>query len=224
MKHSARGLLSILILVCIPTTPAYAQLCTGAPSFTHVTWQTSIGLEFVGGGLRGTTSLLGGRDALFAGGLANAGHSDGSTFASYTFGGMVGSDLVIHKGRRVHFCPIFKGLYTFGPDQGGTVGPLIDVSTFSWGAGGSLSFIARESVTRQIVPTLSLGFAHDRRRASILDQRIAEETENFLTAAFGLGLVFDDQMALTPQITMAFKDRKRVVAFLFLTTLGFDIK
>jgi hypothetical protein len=224
MNRSVQRFVWISILMCIAAAPTSAQVCAGAPSFRHVTWQTSAGLEFIGGGQRAGTSFVTGRDGLFGGALASTGHSDGRTSASWIVGGLVGSDRVIHRGRKVHLCPTFKLLYTIGPHQTGAFGPPIELNTLSMAAAATVGFVAHETVTRQIVPTFSLGFARDRTRANRDDQRLAETTDSFPTTAVGLGFVFDDQHAIAPQVTMAFKDPTRVTGFLVLVTLGFGIR
>ena len=111
-------------------------------------------------------------------------------------GGLVGS---FHTTGRVHLCPFADVSYVNGP----TIG---SIQTMSFGTtlGGQIGIVAFEKTGLQIVPTVgaAVQFIHLTATPAAGDSIVADDHSGL--AMIGLGLIINEQLAITPTIAVPF--------------------
>jgi hypothetical protein len=145
---------------------------------------TSEGQAFVGGFGFGAHSPRGPRGFVSVG----AANVDGADSAPVLIGGAFAYELE-GGDSRFFVCPGAGVSYSSGPDLEG-----LDVSVFEFGGGGQVGVVATRS-TVNVVPTFGIRML--RARASALSVSVFE---SYGLANLGVGLIFNNSMALTPTL------------------------
>lgn len=235
---SSRFLLPSLMLAA-GVSGADAQACVGMPSFVHYRWQTHAGLELGdgGGGAANNISVAvgTGHGVLFGFGRTRIHFGDAPFNRAYGVGGDVGADLGVAREGRVRMCPIFNAERVFGPDAdnatiaitnrqpGQPRARVADVESDSIIiAGGALfAYIWKDNGLKRFSPTLGLLAVHD--TTSVTLDRVADPdvVDTFFELRTGLGVVLNDQMALTPTVIIPIGSDSRGVTLQILAALSF---
>ena len=185
-------------LILFVTSPAYAQLCIGSPSFRSGPYQVGVSAAFTEGvrGVEGT--FAGGGESLFAGAgvsVLNFNEVDVRTAGITAY---VGAEVATDSRSRVLLCPIAQLGFVAGPD----IGP-IDVSSTTLRGGGSIGVIASDSGDAMIVPFFGLAALYQRVTTEIgSDEDSFSDTGGI--ADLGVGFIFNDTVGITPFLSIPF--------------------
>ena len=242
-RHAARPVLSPRILLslfffAIGSVPATAQVCAGAPSFANFRWHSNVGLELGDGGkgsARNVFAALGtGRGTIFGFGRVSMEFGDDDLPGrGYGVGGIVGADFGIGNDSRLHVCPVFGAEHVFGPNGEFTrltpIRPgVMDVETgevesdSTLVSGGVLvGYVWSDNRLRRLIPTLGVVVVEESISASFKGVADPDISDSYVELRTGLGLVLNDQMALTPIVVVPIGTDLRGVALRIAATLGF---
>ena len=236
---SIRVILSVFFLAFGPV-PAAAQVCAGTPSFATYRWQTNVGLELTDGGGGSASNVFGalgaGHGALFAFGRVSMqfGHDD-VPGRGYGVGASGGADFGVAKEGRLHVCPVFSAERVFGPDaddavRPGTVengvvippraGPLESDSTIISG-GALLGYVWKDDGLKRFIPTLGLLVINQSTSFTLAGIADPEVSDTFFELRIGMGLVLNDQMALTPAVAIPMGTDLRGTTLQIVASLAF---
>jgi hypothetical protein len=213
MKLATLCVVSILAMANL----AEAQICTGAPTFRDGPFQVGLIAAFTEGaqGVGGTFAA--GGESLFAGaGVSVTGFDDLGSNAT-AVDAFAGAEFVADSQNRVFLCPVVQVGFHSGPDVGD-----IDVSGFDLRGGGSVGVIAAESndIDLQVVPFFGLAAAYQRVTVDFGDDEITTSDSGGI-ATLGLGLIFNRNVGITPQVSIPFAVGDSDVVFAIRLTFNF---
>lgn len=186
-----------IVLVCVAASPAFAQICAGAPSFNGAPLQVSGNMGMSKHAQMAGAAFGGGTDTgfatLFLGGLKLDGVNDTGVRAGAT----MGADPAVDRGGRVRLCPLGSIAYVSGPALRG-----LNTATLDFQVGGRLGVIAADTAAVQVIPTFGLAYAYTRfwlRMPAPIDDVAA--FDNYAIASVGTGFVFNRRIAITPLVS-----------------------
>jgi hypothetical protein len=197
MRTSCVGA-AILSVLLLATTPAEAQLCTGSPSYASQPYQAAITASFTEGAHAVGGEFGAGSDAFFATVGVTVVNFRSQDVLATRISLSAGADLATSQTGNVFVCPLASVGFGVGPD----IGP-VDVSTITFGAGGSLGVIASQTDMLMIIPTFGLGAIYNRVTADLGDNDVTN-TDTSGRARVGVGFVFNQNMGITPAIEIPF--------------------
>ena len=202
------------------TSSAYAQTCLGNMTFESQPLRVGANVAFssdthtFGGGV--TRGL---NNNLFAlGGLQYQGISDfGEGGNIIGFVGAVGKEFPLGADQKFFLCPTGSFFFLSGPEV------FVDnkASTVMFNFGGNVGFEAATSGTTRIVPTF--GFHFNIARQSFSSEGFGDftDSETFATLNAGVGLIFNDRMALVPSLVIPFvEDTELTFNVIFTIKVG----
>lgn len=186
------------LLIAFLTSPAYAQLCRGGPSFAGFPYQVGAMASATDGAQAYGGDFSVGGQYLFAGAGFSARHVDEADASSAEVSSRAGLEFRVSQTRRIYFCPAAFVAFGTGPDLGD-----VDVSTFAVGGGGRVGVVVRDTDAFQLVPTFGVDAVRER-RALELGGVEQENTDGYGVAALGVGLIFNRRFGITPEVGVPF--------------------
>lgn len=188
------GVIALLLLA----TPAYAQLCLGAPTFRTAPLQVGLGVGFTDGLRVVEGTFAGGGETLFGGvgvSVLNFTEVDARTAGVSLFGG---AEVATDARARVLLCPIGRLGFVAGPD----LGP-VDLSTTTLQGGANLGVIAVENGDAMVVPFFGLSAVYQRVKTEVGD---ADDSfsDTGGVAEVGVGLIVNGTVGITPSLSIPF--------------------
>jgi hypothetical protein len=185
-------------LLLVGASPAFAQRCVGAGSLNHAPVQFGAGVAFAGSTERDLgAAVVAGHDAFFVHGNLSYAELPALNIGGTSFGGGIGGQMALDP--HVALCVITRLQYT----------PAIDVaalhsSEFDTVSLAQMGITVVETKGVAIVPTVGGGieFARATLDAGRLGSVVV--TDHFGIARFGVGVIVNDQFAITPALTVPF--------------------
>ena len=230
--------ISILLLTCV-TPGAMAQTCAGGPSFVNYRWQANAGLELGdggGGSAENISAAFGtGYGVLFGFARVRMHFGDERLRRAYGVGGNVGADLGIAKEGRIRLCPIFSAEHVFGPNsdnfarpgtvENGVVIPprigRLESDSTSISGGALLGYVWKDDGLKRFIPTLGLLVINESTSLTLASIPDPDISETFFELRIGMGLVLNDQMALTPTVAIPMGTDLHGTTLQIVATLAF---
>lgn len=214
-----RVLMLVAMSFCL-AGPAFAQTCFGGLEFSDPSLHVGGGLAFTSDSRAFSGGVAKGNDSLFFHGAATLASFSGLDGTTKAIEGQVGTERVMGASKKLHVCPQVSVLKTWGPEPG----PDFKYSELLLSFGGNVGFEAAQSGTTRIVPTFGFAFNHLRSSLSTTDDAFGEGGsfgDSFATLQLGVGLLFNDKMALTPTIfiPVGSDDAQTAFSVIFATTL-----
>lgn len=190
-----RCLVVSLVLLAIVRSPAVAQTCMGMASFSSGPVQVSGNAAFASGANRfGAGLAYGARGGIFAGADVGTTSYDGLD-ASLDFGATLGYQMQVGKAQ---VCPIANASYDNGPDSDAD-----GVNSSVKSAGFGLSVGTPLGTNRmQIVPSAGVGLVYSKAKVEISGLGSGEGSDTYGLAQLGLGLVFNQNIAVRPSVSI----------------------
>ncbi len=207
-----RLVLPLIVLVAL-AAPAvlHAQTCTGGVPYGPDTsgFRAGANLGF-GSDVTGIVAQVGGGSQSAFGNLT-VGRViyDSLDFSTTAFGGNVGGQVAADAARRIVICPIFSVLREFAHDIEGTG---IDAASNDVRGTIAVGIIAAETPTFQAIPAFGVSVG---RVMLTLDDGFDEfdESDTIGLAQFGIGLVLNRTIAITPAVSIAFTGGETSTSF-----------
>ena len=188
----------VVIAMLLLATPAYAQLCLGAPTFRTAPLQVGLGVGFTDGVRAVEGTFAGGGEMLFGGAgvsVVNFTDVDVRTAGVSLF---AGAEVATDAQRRVLLCPVVRFGFIAGPDIGS-----VDLSTTTIQGGANLGVIAAESGDWMVVPFFGLSALYQRVKAEVGDgDESFSDTGG--VADLGVGLIVNRTVGITPSLAIPF--------------------
>lgn len=187
--------LTALLLVA---SPAYAQLCLGAPTFRTAPYQVGIAASFTDGarGVEGT--FAGGGETVFAGAgvsVVNFTDIDVRAAGASLF---AGAEVATDSRNRVLLCPVVQLGFLSGPD----LGP-VDISSVTLQGGASVGVIAVETGDAMVVPFFGIAALYQRLNAEVGDNE-SSTSDTGGVANLGVGFIVNRTVGITPSLAIPF--------------------
>jgi hypothetical protein len=211
MPH--RFALPLVALVVLLVTPSIvnAQTCTGGVPFGPDTsgFRAGASLGF-GSDVTGIAAQIGGGNRS-AFGNVSVGRViyDALDFSTTAFGGNIGGQVAADAARRIVICPIFSVLREFANDIEGSG---IDAASNDFRGTVAVGIIAAETPTFQAIPVFAVSIG---RVMVTFDDGLDELTESDTIglAQFGIGLILNRTVAITPAVSIAFTGGDTATSF-----------
>jgi hypothetical protein len=187
-----------LIALLLIASPAYAQLCLGAPTFRTAPYQVGIAASFTDGarGVEGT--FAGGGETLFAGaGVSVVNFTDADVRAAGV-SAFAGAEVATDSRNRVLLCPVVQLGFLSGPDFG-----RVDVSSVTLQGGASVGVLAVESGDTMVVPFFGLAALYQRLKTEVDDVE-ASASDTGGVANLGVGFIVNRTVGITPSLAIPF--------------------
>lgn len=209
MRHSL-PLVALVVALAMPSI-LHAQTCTGGVPFGPGTSALRVGANV--GFASEVTGIVaqigGGNQSVF--GNASVGRIiyDELDFSTTSFGGNIGGQVAADAARRIIICPIFSVLREFANDIEGSG---IDAASNDFRGTIAVGIIAAETPTFQAIP----GFAVSIGRVMLtFDDGFDEVTDSDTIglAQFGIGLILNRTVAITPAVSIAFTGEDTSTSF-----------
>ncbi len=202
---------TLMVVACslFWSVPAYAQTCLGAPTFEEMPMRAGVGVGFssntqtiLGGVSRGNANWFGG------GGLVIETVSDLDGAAKGIFGSG-GIERPIGAEKKFFACPLAAIFKTWG------LSPAVDtsVSNLLVNIGGSVGYEAATRGQTRILPFGGFAFNHLNSAWSGGFFGDNSFSESFASVQAGVGLILNERMALTPAISVPFREHATTVKF-----------
>jgi hypothetical protein len=194
------GILAASAALVVTHSPLAAQTCVGMPSFANGMVQVAGGGAFTeGANLYSGTLGLGAPAGPFAKvGLGRTSYDD-LDGSSLDVGGQVGYQLAVGRSAKAELCPIAGFSLGFGPDD--ILGTGVDASTHGFDLGLALGTSLRGGSGLEVVPNAGLAFAYSRVKLEDATGS-ATSSESYALARFGLGLVFNSTVGVSPSVSV----------------------
>jgi hypothetical protein len=198
------SVLALVALVIVLAAPSMlnAQTCTGGVPFGPDTsgFRAGASLGF-GSDVTGIVGQIGGgNQSAFGNATVGRVIYDSLDFSTTALGGNVGAQVAADAARRIIICPIFSVLREFANDIEGTG---IDAASNDFRGTVAVGIVAAETPTFQAIPAFAVSVG---RVMFTLDDGFDELTESDTIglAQFGVGLILNRTVAITPAVSIAF--------------------
>lgn len=197
-------------------SPAHAQTCMGALTFSAAPMRLGVGGAFssnthgVSGGIgKGTDQMFYSVGGVFQG-------ISGIDSAKGVFGS-VGAERTLDADKKYFVCPVGNVFLLFGPHPA----PDTNIRTFIVNGGGVFGFVAATSGTTKIVPTAGLSVSYTRSTWSGGGYDFSQH-DSYFAAQFGAGFILNDKMSITPTIIVPFSSDigETIFSVVFTTRIG----
>ncbi len=194
-----RTLVVSMALLAVVNAPAAAQACLGLASFSSGNMQVSGNGQFTEGANRyGAGFNYGIPASVFAGAQISTTSFDGAEASSLGIGANLGYQLSLGKAANIHVCPVASLELGMGPDDDAT---STDASSRQASVGFSLGTTMGASPRMQIIPSAGLGLAYS--KLKLEDATTSSElSETYGQAQLGVGLVFNQTIAVRPSVSI----------------------
>jgi len=204
MIRSCALIVAAATLVVVPAV-ANAQTCAGAPAITsarpvnmgaHVGFNSDV-TNF-------GASLSAGSDRAFAGvGLSRSMYDiEGLDDVSSTNLSVVGGlQFAPASNAKLAFCPVLEFQKEFGLNDIGGSG--IDASSWAFGGGGSLGFIAHDSGKLKVIPTAGVRVYRSNTKFEF-DGDSESESDTIGVFNIGIGFLMNDRFSVIPAVQIPF--------------------
>ena len=190
-----------IVAVLIPGV-SWAQVCTGqAPIGRSSPGIFGAGVSFAEGIASYGFSIGGGTDAAFGRGGFAVNHYDEDEFDTWAVGAVGGSQIAADASRRIQICPVGQFTYEWRNDIQGSG---VDLSALTTGAGVLAGFVAAESASAQLVPTVGLAVNRTTVKISVEDFGSERVSRTYGVAQLGLGIILNRRSAITPSVAIPF--------------------
>ena len=192
----------VALSVLVPMGQAHAQRCTGTASFASGKGRVAVGALLSDGVKSYGLDLAMGQDKrAFASGTYSRTTFDNASFALTGLGGTVGWQFGLGDGSRVELCPIAAVSYLSGSHGFGA--SYVDVSSTSFGFGGSIGFVASSSASFELVP--AAGYQHFSTDSKATVTTFGNNSTGTGSSSYGIvsvsaGFVFNRNVTLRPII------------------------
>ena len=211
MRHRLALPLAALVVTLAMPSILNAQTCTGGVPFGPDTSGLRAGASFgFGNDVTGIAAQIGGGNQS-AFGTVTVGRViyDALDFSTTAFGGSVGGQVAADSARKIVICPIFSVLREFANDIEGSG---IDAASNDFRGTIAVGIIAAETPTFQAIPAFAVSIG---RVMATFDDGFDELTESDTIglAQFGIGLVLNRTVAITPAVSIAFTGGETSTSF-----------
>jgi hypothetical protein len=202
MPHRlALPLVALIVVLAVPSI-LHAQTCTGSVPFGPDTSGFRAGASFgFGSDVTGIAAQVGGgNQSVFGNATVGRIIYDELDFSTTAFGGSIGGQVAADAARRIVLCPIFSVIREFANDIDGSG---IDVASNDFRGTIAVGIIAAETPTFQAIPVVAVSIG---RVMVTFDDGFDELTDSDTIglAQFGIGLVLNRTVAITPAVSIAF--------------------
>lgn len=201
---------------------ANAQTCIGSVPFTDAPLHAGLGAAFSSNSHSFAPGVAYGTENYFVRGAIDFMSFSGIDAGAKGIVATGGAELKTDAGSTaLSFCPLVTLAKIWGP----SVDNGFDQSSFLFGLGGSVGFVATKAGKTTIVPTVALSFNH---LSTTSTGNFAFNTASFSAGTsfgslqFGVGLLFNDRMSLIPSVIVPFGVDRGETSFsvLFSTKIG----
>jgi hypothetical protein len=183
---------------------AQAQTCTGQVPLASAHMQAGVQAAFTSNSHSFAPGVTYAKDNYFGRGAVEVMSFSGIDASAKGFLGQGGAEYAVNAGTRaLSVCPLVTLAKTWGP----SVEDGFDQSSWLLGFGGSVGFVATKTGTTTVVPTFGVSI---NRLSTKSTGNFAFNTNSFTSsssfgdAQFGVGLLFNDHMALVPSLVVPF--------------------
>jgi hypothetical protein len=202
MPHCFALPLAVLVVALAVPSILYAQTCTGGVPFGPGTSALRAGATFgFGSDVTAVAAQIGGgnQSAFGNASVARIIYEE-LDFSTTAFGANVGGQVAADAERRIIVCPIFSVLREFANDIEGSG---IDLSAHDFRGTVAVGIIAAETATFQAIPAFAVAIG---RVMATFDDGFDELTESDTIglAQFGIGLILNRTVAITPAVSISF--------------------
>ena len=215
MKLVLTSFVTALVL-CGSAASASAQTCFGNVAISSSA-PLSVGViaDFFTGGRGVGGSLVGGSDRFFVeGGGGRGAYTDADGAWKYVFGS-VGAQFAAEPGSRFQACPYLFLSQTYGPNYP----PDETFKSTQIGIGGAVGFIALQSDSAQVVPSVSINF--NTLKNKDVFQGVADTwTDHTASLGIGVGFVFNSRVSFQPVAFIPIDDNGGDVSYQLLARLS----
>ena len=187
--------------VLVGTARAGAQLCTGAPSFSHPV-QASVGALFSSDAKSLIVGLAVGSRGVFGEGQLGTSYYDALNGSSFNVGAGVGYQLPLDGQERAQLCPMVGVAFVRGPRD--IYGSGNDYSERDVQLGLAAGVVAVRSKGSQLVPTASIAYAHASGSLRNSFGVATTHPASFGIVGLGVGVEFSRQTSLLPVVSIPF--------------------
>jgi hypothetical protein len=183
---------------------ANAQTCIGSVPFTDAPLHAGIGAAFSSNSHSFAPGVAYGTENYFVRGAVDFMSVSGVDASAKGIAATGGAEFKTEAGSTALFvCPLVTLAKIWGP----SVEDGFDLSSFLFGLGASVGFVATKTGQTTIVPTLAVSFNHlstTRTGNFAFNTNTFSAGTSFGSLQIGVGLLFNDRMSLIPSIIVPF--------------------
>ena len=197
---------------------ANAQTCLGNTSHSAAPRQAGADVAFATNSVAFGGGYGGGNDKFFARGGAQLAHHSGGDGNTKAVFGMAGREFAVDADKKLFVCPNATVAFVWVPTGDEDFSETGQLYQFA----ANVGFLASKSGEISIVPTAGFGIMYGRSKFTdkFFDPPQTETGSNTATVLqFGVGLIFNDKMAITPSFHISIDEGFTDTAFSTLFTM-----
>lgn len=226
MSRMSRFALAGLAVVGFASV-ANAQVCAGTPSFSTGSARLG-GNALIGQNAKayGVQLALGEHRGWFVSGNWSYAKNDTSAGGSSNAGGgTLGYDWALNPEKTVAICPMVGVQAQEGSVVGLTPMPNDPQNTLDVNVGGALGWVASQSESMEVIPSISAAYVARSSKAKIVQQGLPtpSTTDNFGLISATIGFVFNKRCTISPMVQIPVSELNGKVAYGVAASYNFNL-